>query len=55
MRLTKELDQSYQELEAAYIVRLEKLLNDGRSSLGLVAPHEQIFVERYYEVAKVGP
>lgn len=55
IRTMNGLQAVYQEREVEYLRYLEELHGSGENSLGLLAPGQKIFVDRYIGVARLGP
>lgn len=53
-KIIRKEEISRQSVEEEYIARLEALIDQGKSSLGLVSPQNRVFVDRYTFVARAG-
>lgn len=54
-RAMNQLQVVYQEQETEYLRYLQELHGSRENLLGLLAPGEKIFVDRYIGVARLGP
>ena len=52
LRSLKSENALYQQAEEKYITKLESLLEEGKTILGLVSPQDKIFVDRFNAVAR---
>jgi len=54
LRLVKSENTAYQHTAENYAEKLETLREEGGRELGLYAPKDQIFIDRYNAVARAG-
>lgn len=54
LQLLKSEDALYQQAEEKYIAKLDGLLEEGKTALGLVSPEDKVFIDRFSAVARAG-